>query len=72
MGHDGYARSIKPIHTTADGDSIYAVSTGEVLADIDVVGTLAAKVISEAILKAVNSADDAYGFPAAKSLNFAE
>lgn len=72
MGHDGYARSIKPIHTTADGDSIYAVSTGEVLADIDVVGTLAAKVISEAILKAVNSADDAYGFPAAKSLNFVE
>ena len=26
MGHDGYARSINPVHTSADGDSIYAVS----------------------------------------------
>lgn len=68
MGHDGYARSIKPIHTTADGDSIYAVSTGDVAADIDVVGTLSSKVISEAILRAVNSAESAYGFPAASSL----
>lgn len=68
MGHDGYARSIRPIHTTADGDSIYAVSTGDVSADIDVVGTLASKVISEAILKAVQNADEAYGYPSMKSL----
>ena len=26
MAHDGYARSIRPVHTSADGDSIYAVS----------------------------------------------
>ena len=44
MAHDGYARSIRPVHTTADGDSIYAVSLGEVNADLDVVGTLAARV----------------------------
>lgn len=69
MGHDGYARSIRPIHTTADGDSIYAVSTGELKADMDIVGTVAAKVISEAILRAVYSAEDAYGFPAAKTMN---
>lgn len=30
MAHDGYARSIRPVHTTADGDSIYAVSVGDV------------------------------------------
>ncbi len=29
MAHDGYARSIRPVHTTADGDSIYAVSVGD-------------------------------------------
>jgi len=69
MGHDGYARSIKPIHTSADGDSIYAVSVGDVSADIDVVGTLASKVISEAILRAVLSADEAYGYPSAKSIH---
>ena len=68
MTHNGYARSIRPVHTTADGDSIYALSTGEVEADQDMVGTLAAQVMSEAILRAVMSADSAYGFPAAKDL----
>ena len=68
MAHNGYARSIRPVHTTADGDSIYAVSIGEVDADQDLVGTLAAEVMSEAIKRAVFSADSAYGFVAAKDL----
>ncbi len=68
MAHNGYARSIRPLHTTADGDSIYALSTGNVEADQDMVGTLAAQVMSEAILRAVMSADSAYGFPAARDL----
>ncbi len=70
MGHDGYARSIRPVHTSLDGDSIYAVSVGDVAADREVVGLLAAEVISEAIIRAVESADSAYGFPAAKDLAF--
>ena len=68
MAHNGYARSIRPVHTTADGDSIYAVSAGQVDADQDLVGTLAAEVMSEAIKRAVFSADSAYGFLAAKDL----
>lgn len=64
MAQDGYARSIRPVHTTADGDSIYAVSLGTVQADQDLVGTLAAEVMSEAIVRAVTSADSAYGYPA--------
>ena len=68
MAHDGYARSIRPVHTTADGDSIYAVATGEVKADQDLVGSLAAVVMSEAIKRAVYSADSAYGFKSAKDL----
>ena len=68
MGHDGYARSINPVHTTADGDSIYAVSVGEVAADQDLVGSLAAEVISEAILNAVRKADSAYGLMSAGDL----
>ncbi len=63
MAHDGYARSISPVHTSADGDSIYAVSAGEVAADQDLVGILAAEAVSEAILQAVRSAESAYGFP---------
>ena len=70
MGHDGYARSIRPVHTTADGDSIYAVSAGSIPADQDLVGALAAEVMSEAILNAVNSAESAYGFTAARDLDF--
>ena len=68
MAHDGYARSIKPVHTTADGDSIYAVSLGNLIADLDIVGTLAAQVVSEAILRAVESAESDYGYMAVKDL----
>ena len=70
MGHDGYARSINPVHTSFDGDSIYAVSVGQAEADQEVGGALAAEVISEAIIRAVESAESAYGFPAAKDLGF--
>jgi L-aminopeptidase/D-esterase-like protein len=65
MAHNGYARSIRPVHTSADGDSIYALSVGDVSADMDLVGTLAVEVMSEAILRAVTSAESAYGFLAA-------
>ena len=41
MAHDGYARAIRPVHTSMDGDSIYAVSLGDLAADQDVVGALA-------------------------------
>lgn len=68
MAHDGYARAIDPVHTTADGDSVYAVSLGDVEADQDLVGALAAEVVSEAILRAVYSAESAYGFAAARDL----
>ena len=68
MAHDGYARSIRPVHTSADGDSIYAVSVGDVAVDQDVAGILAAEVISEAIKCAVYSAESDYGFPSANEL----
>ena len=66
MAHDGYARSINPVHTSADGDSIYVVSIGDVSADQDLTGALAAEVVSEAIKRAVLNAESAYGYPAAK------
>ena len=63
MAHDGFARSINPVHTSADGDSIYAVSIGDIEADQDLVGMMAAEVVSEAIIRAVEHAESAYGFP---------
>ena len=68
MAHDGYARSINPVHTSADGDSIYAVSVGDVVADQDLVGALGAEVVSEAIIRAVYNSEGAYGLPAAADL----
>lgn len=68
MAQDGLARCVCPVHTSADGDSIYALSVGSVSADLDLVGALAAEVISCAIEKAVFSAESAYGYPSAGSL----
>lgn len=61
MAHNGYARTISPVHTTMDGDSIYAMSVGDVKADLDVVGTLAANVMGHAVNRAVENAADGYG-----------
>ena len=72
VAHNGYARAINPVHTSADGDSIYALSVGEVNADQDLVAALGAEVLSEAILRAVTSADSAYGLPSASELGFVE
>lgn len=57
MTQNAYARSIKPVGTLFDGDTIYAASVGEVNADLNMVGTLAAEVMSEAIRRAVNIND---------------
>lgn len=52
MARCAYARCINPVGTMADGDTIYAAALGEVEADINVAGTLAAEVLSEAIVRA--------------------
>jgi L-aminopeptidase/D-esterase-like protein len=63
IAHDGMARSIRPVHTMYDGDSLYALGTGEIKADLNLVGTLAAKAVSQAITAAVTAAHSAYGIP---------
>lgn len=56
MAHNGFARSINPIHTMLDGDTIFAMATNKVKADINLVGTLAAEVMSMAITNGVKNA----------------
>ncbi len=55
MARGAYARCIRPVGTMADGDSIYAASVGEVEADINMAGTLAAEVLGMAIKEALLS-----------------
>ncbi len=54
MAQNGLVRAIDPIHTTMDGDTVYAVSTGNEIANIDIVGTLAAEVMERAIIRSIN------------------
>ena len=53
MARAAYARCIAPTATMADGDTIYALAGGKADADVNVVGTLAARVLARAIRDAV-------------------
>jgi L-aminopeptidase/D-esterase-like protein len=66
MAHAGLARTIRPAHTMFDGDTIFALSAGAVVGDVNVVGALAAEVLAAAILRGVRAADPVPGWPAVK------
>lgn len=68
MSHDGLARTIRPVHTMFDGDTVYALSLGDLQADVNLLGALAADVVAEAVLKAVRAAEGLAGCPAARDL----
>lgn len=68
MSHNGFARTIKPVHTTLDGDSIYAMSVGDIKANLDAVGTIAAIVMGKAVNYAIINTDSAYGFKSYKDI----
>ena len=53
MAHDGYARSINPVHTMFDGDTIFSLATNKIKDDINLVGALAAEAMSMAIANAI-------------------
>lgn len=64
--HNAYARTIRPVHTSADGDSIYAVSAGKKIpANVDMVSILATEAMAMAVNKAVYSAKSWGEIPAA-------
>ncbi|WCL54292.1 P1 family peptidase [Gimibacter soli] len=62
MAQDGLARTIRPIHTSFDGDTIFAMATGEKAASgplattLAILGTLAADCVARAVEKAVSAA----------------
>ena len=53
MAHNGYALSIRPVHTPYDGDSIFCLASGEVEADIMIVAVLAVEAVRKAVIAAV-------------------
>jgi len=66
MAHDGLARTIYPVHTPSDGDTIFAVATGSVAARAHhgAIGALAAEAMAQAVLRAVMNARGIAGLPA--------
>ncbi|MEA4924826.1 MAG: P1 family peptidase [Syntrophomonadaceae bacterium] len=62
MAHDGLARVINPIHTMCDGDTVFALCTGAIPADVSMVGYWAGKVLARAVLRAVYASDTIQGY----------
>lgn len=57
-GHDGLARAINPVHTVADGDTLFALATGSAASHpgMMVLATLAAEAVARATVRAVLAA----------------
>jgi L-aminopeptidase/D-esterase-like protein len=72
MAHDGYARTINPIHTLGDGDVIFTLGTGGVAADLNRVGALAAWVMAQAVVNAIRAADTLFGVPSSRGIGRTE
>jgi L-aminopeptidase/D-esterase-like protein len=68
MAQDGLARTVRPAHTMGDGDTIFALATGEHPADVNIVGAYAAQVVAQAILRGVRAASSLKGLPSASDL----
>ena len=63
--HDAYARAIKPVHGTLDGDTVFVLATGEQKVNFDAFAALATDVMQYAIIDGAMSAEGAFGLPAA-------
>jgi L-aminopeptidase/D-esterase-like protein len=73
MAHDGFARAISPVHTTGDGDTIFALATGALQGEVNdgrltQIGALAAEAMADAIVRSVQQATGAGGVPALRDL----
>jgi L-aminopeptidase/D-esterase-like protein len=78
MAHDGLARTVYPVHTSLDGDVVFAASIGEspggatepmgVAAVHNVVGAWGARVVAEAVVRAVLSAKGTPDLPGASEV----
>lgn len=63
------ARTIFPVHTMLDGDTVFVLATGDKSYPVDFVGNMAAKAMEEAIIVAIKEANEVEGAPSYKSYN---
>jgi L-aminopeptidase/D-esterase-like protein len=74
MAHDGLARTINPVHTPFDGDTIFALATGKLKVNVNhgIIGALAAAAMAEAVLRAVVNATGIPGYPSYRDIMAAQ
>ncbi len=65
---DGYALALSPPHLATDGDTLFALSVGSDRVDLDALGRAAARLVADAIVRAVRAARSLPGLPAAGDL----
>ncbi|MBF8298134.1 MAG: putative aminopeptidase, partial [candidate division NC10 bacterium] len=65
----GLARTIRPVHTTLDGDAIFVLATGRVAADLNALGVVAADAVAQAVVRAIKLATPLGGVPSFADLN---
>ncbi|MDD6042434.1 MAG: P1 family peptidase [Eubacteriaceae bacterium] len=65
IAHNGFAQSIRPVHSTADGDTIFLMASGQVEVGVDALGALITECTARAVNKAARAAEPAYGLKAA-------
>jgi L-aminopeptidase/D-esterase-like protein len=68
IAHSGLAKMISPLHSTFDGDLIFAISYGKKKADVNTVGLLGEAALMEAVQRAIKKADGFGIVPAYKDL----
>jgi L-aminopeptidase/D-esterase-like protein len=68
LGMLGFARALSPPHTAYDGDTLFALSVGDALADVTRLGLAAAEVVARAIVRGVRAATSLPTLPAASAL----
>ncbi len=70
QAHDGLARTINPIHTSYDGDTIFALATGASgrQGNMLLLGMAAAEAMALAVQRAVLAAAAIPGYPAARDV----
>ena len=70
MAHDGLARAVRPAHTPADGDAIFALATGSADGEASLLqlGAAAADATADAIVRGVRAAAGLPGYPSVRDL----
>lgn len=69
MAHNGYAKTIFPIHTPHDGDTIFTLATGEIETDVTLLGSLATEVVEKSIINAIKNAKSINNIPSYNEIN---